>query len=430
MSLTVPTSYSQIATDCISGEHFQMFKLIDATPLSIDPIGIAGNPLRVLPTDYVQAVSGTVAANQRGAWTFTGSVTATPPAGYVQPVTGSVLMAQTGPLTVTGSVAASQTGAWIVTGSVGASQQGTWTVNASISGTVPITGNVGQSGQWTISGSVGASQQGQWTVTASLPGVLPVSGNVGASQVGNWTVGASISGVIPVSGNIGASQVGAWTVGASVTGLLSITGSVGASQLGAPWTVTGSQTVTGSVNANVSGSVSVTGSINASAYGDAANDAADIGNPVKFGGYASDSVNPTRVGSGDRVNAWFDQTGRQVTQPFGPRATRTQQYTTLNTTNQTTILSAAAAGIFQDLITVIVDNTSPLGTRVDFRDTSASAVLFSISAPSSGAGGPRTIFLVPTLPINQGTAALPWTAQLASSVSDIRIFAQAVKVTG
>jgi len=45
--------------------------------------------------------------------------------------------------------------------------------------------------------------------------------------------------------------------------------------------------------------------------GDVAHDAVDSGNPVKIGGYASLNV-PPNVSAGDRVQAFFDQAGRQV----------------------------------------------------------------------------------------------------------------------
>jgi len=50
--------------------------------------------------------------------------------------------------------------------------------------------------------------------------------------------------------------------------------------------------------------------------GDVANDAADGGNPVKIGGRA-DSGSPSIVQSGDRVNAWLDLFGAQVTRLKG-----------------------------------------------------------------------------------------------------------------
>ncbi len=50
--------------------------------------------------------------------------------------------------------------------------------------------------------------------------------------------------------------------------------------------------------------------------GDVANDAADSGNPVKFGGRASSTI-PTAVSTGDRVNAYFDLSGRLHTLASG-----------------------------------------------------------------------------------------------------------------
>ena len=43
--------------------------------------------------------------------------------------------------------------------------------------------------------------------------------------------------------------------------------------------------------------------------GGVAHDATDAGNPIKIGGYASDN-SPSAVTAGDRVNAWFDLSGR------------------------------------------------------------------------------------------------------------------------
>lgn len=52
------------------------------------------------------------------------------------------------------------------------------------------------------------------------------------------------------------------------------------------------------------------------AAGDVAHDAADSGNPVKFGGKAASATTaPTAVSAADRVNAYFDLNGRLVTLP-------------------------------------------------------------------------------------------------------------------
>lgn len=241
-----------------------------------------------------------------------------------------------------------------------------------------------------------------------------------------------------VDGNTG--QTG--TVGTSANPLF-VTGSVGAAQLGAPWSVTGSLNATvvaGSVNASVvAGSLNATvaaGSLNATAFGNVAAGVADAGNPIKIGGYASDSISPTVVSSGQRVNTWYDQTGRQIMRPHAPRGLTIQQFTTIANSNETTVLAAAGAGIFHDITYVSVTNRSPTAVRVDFRPNSGGAVAFTISVPSSAAGAHYSETFKPPLPVYQNSAAGIWTAQLGSgstvavSVNDVQIFVQAVKVTG
>jgi hypothetical protein len=81
-------------------------------------------------------------------------------------------------------------------------------------------------------------------------------------------------------------------------------GSLTAFQGAAPWTFIGSVNITGDVAA---------GSL-------------DVGFPVKIGGYAISSAFPTSVGSGTRVNALFDRTGRQITMLGAPLALRQNKH--------------------------------------------------------------------------------------------------------
>ncbi len=83
-------------------------------------------------------------------------------------------------------------------------------------------------------------------------------------------------------------------------GLQTIIGSIGVTQLAGPWFVVGSVV----------------------ALGDAAHNAADVGNPVKIGGFAVSSSFPTYVDSGDRVNALFDRAGRLIIGPYAPGTLR------------------------------------------------------------------------------------------------------------
>lgn len=160
------------------------------------------------------------------------------------------------------------------------------------------------------------------------------------------------------------------------------------------------------------------------AGGDTAHGSADSGNPIKIGGKAR-TTDPTAEANGDRVDAYFDVMGRQVTIANVPRGRRIRNTITLSSTTETTLL-AAAASTFHDLTKVLVCNTSATATRVDFRDSTAGTVMMSIYAPAGQTVG----FTDSNDPVEQTTANNNWTAQLSGAVTDVRIFAQAVKKVG
>jgi len=159
---------------------------------------------------------------------------------------------------------------------------------------------------------------------------------------------------------------------------------------------------------------------NAQVVGEIAHDAADSGNPLSLGGIARTAL--TSVAALDRVKAIFDLQGRQIIRSNVPRGLRIKNTITLTSTTETTLL-AAAASAFHDITKIIISNTSATAVRVDFRDTTTGTVLFSIYAPAGQTVG----FTDSNDPIEQTTVNTNWTAQLSAGVTDVRIFAQAVK---
>lgn len=99
-----------------------------------------------------------------------------------------------------------------------------------------------------------------------------------------------------------------------------------------------------------------------------------------------------------------------------------QNSITLTDTTETTLI-AAATGMYHDLTLLMISNTSASKIRVDFRDTDSGSVIFSVEVAADG-GGNNPPFKVPVL---QTTANTNWRATLSGSVTDIRIFAQAIK---
>ena len=140
-----------------------------------------------------------------------------------------------------------------------------------------------------------------------------------------------------------------------------------------------------------------------------------------MGGVAR-TTNPTAVADGDRVDSFFDKVGRPVVVAQQGRGLVVDNNITLTTTTETSLLAAGAAGVFHDLVTLIAANTSATGVRMDLRDATAGTVLMSLWIPATDTRGFNL-----TVPKPQAAAATAWTAQLSAAVTDVRIYALAVK---
>lgn len=162
--------------------------------------------------------------------------------------------------------------------------------------------------------------------------------------------------------------------------------------------------------------------VQAESSGDVAHDAADSGNPVKIGAQARTTL-PSAVADADRVNLIADDVGRLITRSQAPRDLVTHNTITLSNTTETTLLSAGGAGVFLDIVSLVITNTSSTAVRVDIRDSTSGTVRWSIMLAADGGG----VVFNPPLPLTQGTANNNWTAQLSGAVTDVRVFALAVQ---
>lgn len=155
------------------------------------------------------------------------------------------------------------------------------------------------------------------------------------------------------------------------------------------------------------------------AAGDVAHDGIDSGNPVKVGGQAVTAL-PTAVANADRTNFVADKFGRQIAIPVTIRDLVGTQTTTISASTSETTIVTAAASTFNDLVMLIISNTSAsTNTRIDFRDTTGGSVLFSLQS----VGGAAPVGFALPVPIPQTSVNTNWTAQCATSTTDIRIYA-------
>lgn len=106
------------------------------------------------------------------------------------------------------------------------------------------------------------------------------------------------------------------------------------------------------------------------------------------------------------------------------RARLSNQNTTItNSTTETTIVTAGASGVFNDIVSFVITNRNlDSGVTVTIRDaTAGTARMTPFLAPTGGA------VFTPVVPVLQTTAANNWTAQLSHSSSIVDIFAHFAK---
>jgi molybdenum cofactor biosynthesis enzyme len=166
----------------------------------------------------------------------------------------------------------------------------------------------------------------------------------------------------------------------------------------------------------VIGTVRVVG--NAGANVDAATAATVPANAI-YDGVRGTTALPTAVTDGQLVGAAADKYGRQVVLPVTIRDLIGTQTTTINNSTAETTVVSQAASVFNDLLMLVISNTSGTAARLDFRDTTGGSVLFSLYAPAGDTRG----FSLGGVVIPQTSVNTNWTAQSSASVSDLRIYA-------
>lgn len=128
---------------------------------------------------------------------------------------------------------------------------------------------------------------------------------------------------------------------------------------------------------------------------------------------------PTEAGPQNPVRILGDQFGRQIVLTNALRDQVGTQTTTISaSTTETTIIASGPA--FNDLVMLIVSNTSAsTNTRIDFRDATLGTILFSLQS----VGGAAPVGFALPVPIPQTRNLQNWTAQCATSTTDVRIYA-------
>lgn len=266
--------------------------------------------------------------------------------------------------------------------------------------TQPVSGTVAISGTPTVSGTVAVS---------TINSVAPAFGTgVRGATVQRVTIATDDS--VPVTGTfyqatqpVSIATAPVLVAGSAVIGKVGIDqttpGTTNKVDIGTNGTVAVSGTVTVGSHAVTNAG---TFAVQAASAGDVANDGVDSGNPIKVGGVATVTEQTAISASGDRVNASFTSTGKQIVAPFS-----TPEYfvsgaitTAMTATTSTSLVAAPGSGLRNYITTIIVSNAhATVGTDVIIQDGSGGTTLLTI--PAAAVYGGAVINL--PIPLRQPT---------------------------
>lgn len=369
-------------------------------------------------------------------------------------ITAGIPDSGTGNITTLGAVVALLPTALGVSGGLKVDGSGT---------ALPVSGSVTVSGTATVSGSVTANAGTNLNTSAlaleaggNLASLVTQIGAVTASPTSNTigdrlkVINTTLASPFQAGGNIGnttfaSTQSGTWTVQPGNTAnttpwLVGISDGTSTAAVKAASTaaIATDKSVVVAISPNIFGnavmasSLPVTIASNQSSIpvaatisgtwtvgANSATGSAVPANAFYKGGIAATALAAAAT-AGNLTGAMMDKFGRQVVVPHTIRDLVGTANITLSATTVETTLIAAAASVFNDLVMVVVSNTSTsTNTRIDFRDATGGTIIFSLMS----IGGAPPVGFAPPVPIPQSAVNTNWTAQCATSTTDIRIFA-------
>lgn len=289
-------------------------------------------------------------------------------------------------------------------------------IATSIAGTLTVaTHAVTQSGTWNV------------TVNSAIAAGTNLLGKVGLDQTTPGTTNAVAIGQIgstTVDSNSGVKSAGTLRVVLAtdqpqLTNKLLVTpdanSAVNVAQINGTTPLMGNGTTgTGSPRVTIASDNTVLPAVGAGATASAV-----PANAAYQGLNAATSL-PSAATAGNLTGAMSDKFGRQVNILGTIRDLVGTQTTTISASTSETTIATAVASTFLDLVLLVISNTSSAtNTRIDFRDTTAGSVLFSLQSN----GGQPPIGFATSRPIPQTSVNTNWTAQCATSTTDIRVYA-------
>jgi hypothetical protein len=229
---------------------------------------------------------------------------------------------------------------------------------------------------------------------------------VRARLVGSaFTSGPAIT-IALSSGPTEISLCGSLPAGTNVIGSLAANQSVNLAQIAGTATSVNS----GNKDAGTQRTVVATDQLALPTWGHGATGAAVPVNVVYNGARVATS-NPTNAVAGNAVGLMADKAGRLVVTRGHVRELVSWQRTALAANTETTIVTAGGAGVFKDIVQIIITTAGAAAATLTLRDGTAGTTVMILNYPNAALAPGTPLILNFDPPLSQAAAASNWTIQ-------------------
>lgn len=129
------------------------------------------------------------------------------------------------------------------------------------------------------------------------------------------------------------------------------------------------------------------------------------------------TANPASTAGGSPVPLMADKAGRLVTTPVHARELVAVQQTAIAVNTETTIITAGGAGVFNDLLWILVTTAVATAGTLTIKDATGGTTRFVINYPDAGLAPGGVLFLAFPVPVPQAAAAANWTLTNSQAVA-------------
>ena len=138
-----------------------------------------------------------------------------------------------------------------------------------------------------------------------------------------------------------------------------------------------------------------------------------VGSAVPAGatlqGLRAATANPANATAGNMVAGMADKAGRAVVTPVQVRELVAPGTVTVAATAETTLIAAGGAGVFNDIIGLVITTAGAAAQTIAIKDATAGTTRININYPNAALAPGAPFTLMFPVPIPQTTANANWT---------------------